>query len=323
MLVYLTGTGKREWTALDTVPSSLRTGLYRASADSAAQEAARHELVTTKRFKRTFQRGDGYADPSLTLADVTPFGRFLEYEKRGEFAGVPIFTGLTVILGLAEAGKTTLLRALELKDDNTVSISWGEPEPESTSTLVEFARDLNAVAVTQPGKIILIDSFKEVAHFEGAAMEKGLSRGMFWFITSLSSLLARAGVAAIASLNPQLSSDEAVDALGIAIRASCSAYWKAGRVRHMKGSFMASSRALGDRSQVKKQFDIPSELFDQAAEAEAEQSEIDDQRTIGEADERGGSFLPTMPRRLSPWDESNLGFANLGASSPVDEEDDK
>jgi hypothetical protein len=146
----------------------------------------------------------------------------LEYGLGGKFNNLPLVDGLTLASGGARSGKTWMLDRIagimvqayqkEKSSHIPIYLSWGEPEPEAMTDYTQFVRACNlafTLALHEKKKvIILVDSFKVLAHMGGGLAKEGISRNLFAWVTALSGLLARVSTPMFATFNPQAESLE-------------------------------------------------------------------------------------------------------------------
>lgn len=130
--------------------------------------------------------------------------------------GLPICTGLTVILGPAGTGKTPLLNYLTGSVDGHV-IHHGEPFPGFSTEDCELA--LRVLASDSP--VIAIDSVKNlIGRLGGAASARGISRELFPMLSDLASEFASAGRALILTINISSDNDLVFNEISEAIKSN-------------------------------------------------------------------------------------------------------
>lgn len=134
---------------------------------------------------------------------------------------IVIYPGLTLIVGLARTGKTTLLSALsQVEGGENPVVSFGEPDPESCHAAVAAYLGLD-ILIASGKKVIFLDSLKGMATIRGAAAEKGVSREFFAYLSELSSQFARAGIALVATYNPSVLTADAFNASLTVLEGHC------------------------------------------------------------------------------------------------------
>lgn len=163
---------------------SIGTTAYRLNADKS---------VDVWRGERLWDHGTRKTDFELgVLKDVA------------NVDGIPITTGLTVIFGVANRGKTPLLRYIQ-KNTNADIIYFGEPFPGYLRTTTELA----ARMLESENPCICVDSMKQItSRVAGNATSGGLSKEFFATLSDMSSFFAERGQAVIVVVNVSSQRDE-------------------------------------------------------------------------------------------------------------------
>lgn len=152
-------------------------------------------------------------------------------EVIAEINGIPIPSGLTVIFGGADEGKTPILRhvgRVAAEQVSTTNIRYGEPLPgylRDTESLASAI--IQAVASGDAPRLITVDSFKNiVGRLGGNATKGGLSRELFPWFSDVSSYLAEAGVAMVTVLNVSSAQRAVIDEVIEGLASNCTSTWQ-------------------------------------------------------------------------------------------------
>lgn len=154
-----------------------------------------------------------------------------ELEDTVTVSGIPIPTGLTVIFGGADEGKSPLLRFIgreAAKIVPTASIRFGEPFPDYLRDTESLARAIvSAIAWGDMPRVITVDSFKNiVGRIGGNATKGGMSRELFPWFSDMSSFLAEAGVSMVTVLNISSAQRAVIDEAVEGLSSNCTATWQ-------------------------------------------------------------------------------------------------
>lgn len=144
-------------------------------------------------------------DPTLSgLHDVLRFVPKGAVPGNFSVDGVPVPSGVVLIVGGADTAKTPLSMAIARLGGDYAHIRYGEPLAGYNMTIQELARSVaGSVIGVQNVSCVVLDSMKDVMiTAPGAAMASGLSRGIWPMLSSLSSTFSEVGKTLIIPMNP-------------------------------------------------------------------------------------------------------------------------
>lgn len=145
--------------------------------------------------------------------------------------GIPLFTGLTVIFGGANEGKSPILRHIANRSQGTSvncrAIRYGEPFPGYVRDTASLAAAILELPSGSAGvRVVTIDSLKNVVgRLGGSATSGGLSRELFPWLSDVSSFLAEIGVALVTVLNVSSARKLVVDEVVEGLHSNTVATW--------------------------------------------------------------------------------------------------
>lgn len=135
--------------------------------------------------------------------------RSIKILKVGSLLGSPIMTGVTVVIGKTETGKTGIMSRMA-KENGVMPFDFGEPYGYAETRPMKLLKYMHQHMQEDHGqKLILIDSFKYFVYSGGggARSKGGVNVEFMQQLTDLSVAAIRAGVAIVAVIN--LQSDDA------------------------------------------------------------------------------------------------------------------
>lgn len=172
--------------------------------------------------------------------------------------------GATIVLGVANSGKTLLSRTLRDRNEGAVEIIRYR-EPESDSLLYE--RDLVErlhEAIHGPARLIFIDSLRTVFYTSGGATGKGgVNMGIFELLTAYDLIGRATGKNFAFALNPMTTDEQALEFYLEAARGSVSYTIHATSPR----AFRLSSRTAPNRDWVERRYNPPAQKGQRATQA--------------------------------------------------------
>jgi hypothetical protein len=138
----------------------------------------------------------------------------------GTIYGEPIVSGVTVVMGKSNTGKTQLMRYLQ-KSIGGEMIRFGEPYPNSVQN-PQVAVDAMVAFMDGPDKLLLVDSLKYFVYKGGSTKGKGgVSVELFQDLTAISAVAAQLGKAIVVVLNIATDDQETIDIYTEAAKTSC------------------------------------------------------------------------------------------------------
>lgn len=139
-----------------------------------------------------------------------------------EFGGFRYASGMMIVTGRGNSGKTPLIHALGAEmagEEGYATIRFGEPLSGYNTDFDLFISEV-AYALLHH-RVIVIDSLKNVIGAAGGnATSGGISRGAFDLLSDLGSLAASRGCVVIASLNPTSNDAKIVELVNEAVRSN-------------------------------------------------------------------------------------------------------
>jgi hypothetical protein len=138
-----------------------------------------------------------------------------------EVEGVRYASGITVVAGRGNTGKTPFCHALaaHIAPEGYEVVRFGEPLSGYHSNFDDFIADLGRALVTK--KVIVIDSMKDIiAAAGGTTTTGGLSRGAFQLMSDIGIISASRGNSVIVSLNPTSDDARVIELVNEAVRSN-------------------------------------------------------------------------------------------------------